>query len=237
MQNIRVMFALAGWLAISTAAAESGGHMSSDPLLAKLLVDKLEVREVEGDNPVKWELEAWLGRDLQKLWLKTEGRRVDGTTAAAELQLLYDHAVSAYWDVQAGWRVDLEPDPQRDWFALGVKGLAPYFIELDAALFLGEGGRNALRIKAKHEMRLARRLILTPELEANAYGEDDPGRGLGSGLAEVSAGFRLHYLLARQFGPYVGIEGRKRFGDTADLARAAGRSDNAWLLAGVRGWF
>jgi copper resistance protein B len=235
----KIVLALAAFLAATAAAAAADihAHTGSEPVLAKLMIDKLEVLDVEDDNPVKWEIEGWLGRDLRKLWIKSEGSYVDGATAAAELQLLYDHAV-AYWDVQAGWRADLEPHPRRDWFALGLRGVAPYFIEIDTALFFGEGGRSALRFKAEYELRLSRSLILNPELEATAYGKDDPALGTGSGLADLSAGFRLYYQIMRRFGPYVGIEGRRRFGATDDFARAAsGRIDDIWLLAGVRAWF
>ncbi len=221
-----------------SAGAEPHADMENDPVLGKFMIDALEVREVEGDNPVKWDVGAWLGKDLQKLWLKSEGRRSDGTTDAAELQLLYSRAVSAYWDVRAGWRGDLEPRPRRDWLALGLRGTTPYFLELDAALFAGESGRTALRVKAEYEFRLSRRLILGPALEVDAYGKDDPALGTGSGLSTARLGLRLYYRVTPQVLPYLGIEGRRRFGETEDFARAGERNpDDAWLLAGLRTWF
>lgn len=238
MKRMQIVSVLVSLMGLPAGAAEMHAHMQDDPLLTKVMINRLEVRDVEGVNPVKWDVEGWLGKDLRKLWVKSEGRYVDGTTAAAELQLLYDQAVAPYWDVQAGWRADLEPDPQRDWFTLGLHGTAPYFVEIDTALFFGTGGRSALRLKAEYEWRLTRRLILSPELEVNAYGEDDPERGTGSGLSDVQAGVRLQYQSVRQFAPYVGIEGRRRFGDTEEFARAGGaQTDDLWLLAGVRAWF
>ena len=47
-----------------------------DPLLTKVLVDQLEIRDTQGDNPLVLEAQGWIGKDLQKLWLKTE---VDNT--------------------------------------------------------------------------------------------------------------------------------------------------------------
>lgn len=220
------------------AGAEPHAHMEDDPVLGKLMIDALEVHEVEGSDPLRWDIAAWLGRGLRKLWLKSEGRRGAGATEAAELQLLYSQAVTPFWDVQAGWRGDLEPAPHRDWLALGLRGTAPYFVDIDAALFMGESGRTALRVKAEYELSLGRRLILGPELELNAYGRDDPALGLGSGLSSAQLGLRLYYRVTRQFSPYAGVEGRRRFGATGDLARAGGRDpDDAWLLAGVRAWF
>ncbi|MCC6209174.1 MAG: copper resistance protein B [Gammaproteobacteria bacterium] len=223
---------------VTPVGADSHAHMGDDPVLGKLMIDALEVREVEDGNPVKWDAEAWLGRDLRKLWLKSEGVRSDGETSAAELQLLYSRAVAPYWDLQAGWRGDLEPAPRRDWLAIGLRGTAPYFLEIDAALFAGESGRSALRVKMEYELRLTRRIILGPELEMNVYGKDDPALGVGAGVSSAQLGVRLYYQVARQFLPYVGVEGRRRFGATEDFARAGGLNpDDAWLLAGVRAWF
>lgn len=230
--------ALLASLACVSAGADAHAHGEGDPVLGKLMIDALEVHEVEGDDPLRWDVEAWLGRDLSKLWLKSEGRRNDGATEAAELQLLYARAVTPFWDVQAGWRGDLEPGPHRDWLALGLRGTAPYFVDVDAALFVGTAGRTALRVKAEYEWRLTRRLILGPELEVNAYGKDDPELGLGAGLSTAQLALRLYYRPVPQFSPYVGVEGRRRFGETEDFARAGGRApDDAWLLAGVRAWF
>ena len=106
------------------------------------------------------------------------------------------------------------------------------------ALFVGESGRTALRLEAEYELLFTQRLILTPEIEVNLYGQNDEDLGIGSGLSDVEAGLRLRYEIRREFAPYIGVNWNKSFGNTADFARAKGgdTDDLQWVI-GVRAWF
>lgn len=214
------------------------GHGDADPLLTKVMIDQLESGEQSGVQRSNLDAQVWIGKDLHKLWLKTEVERRDSITETAELQALYSRAVSPYWDVQLGLRHDQRPSPTRDWAVLGVQGLAPYFFEVEAAVFVGEQGRNAARIKVAYDLLFTQKLILSPALELNAYGQNDPATGTGSGLADSKAGLRLRYEVYREFAPYVGVEWRKDYGNTADLSRARGDTtgEHQWVL-GLRAWF
>lgn len=213
-------------------------HMEDDPLLTKVIIDQLEVRDSdEEDNPIVLEAEAWIGKDLKKLWLKTEVEQVGDETEEAELQILYSKAVAPYWDFQTGIRLDFEPDG-REWLAIGFKGLAPYFFETDAAIFIGDEGRSAARLSAEYEMMLTQKTVLSPEFEINLYGEDDPEIGIGSGLSDASVGLRLRHEFRREFAPYIGVNWSKSFGQTADFARDEGEdTEDTVFVAGIRAWF
>ena len=118
------------------------------------------------------------------------------------------------------------------------QGLAPYWFELEATAYLGESGRTAMRLDASYELLLTQKLILQPRIEANFYGKDDRARGLGSGLSDLSSQLRLRYEIRREFAPYIGIEWSRKFGDTEDLARAAGEDpSDVRIIAGLRYWF
>lgn len=222
-------------LLLTTNAIAMG---EDDPLLTMLKIDQLEITDLGDSNDLAWEGQAWIGKDLNKLWFKTEGERVDSDVEEAEIQLLYSKAIAPYWDAQIGWRHDIKPKPNRDWLVLGVQGLAPYFFETDIALFIGENGMVGLRTEFEYELMLTQKWVLTPEIEANFFSKNDHDVGLGSGLSGVSLGLRLRYEIKREFAPYIGIEWGKRFGDSADLAREDGEpiSNTKWV-AGVRLWF
>ncbi|MEC4727709.1 copper resistance protein B [Shewanella sp. D64] len=206
-----------------------------DPLLTKVMLD-----EVESDlsNTASWSAQAWLGYDLHKLWIKTEGEYSDSETQDAEIQALYSRAIAAYWDLQLGIRRDIESSPSRNWAVLGVQGLAPYFFEIDTALFISEAGRTAFRFSSEYELLITQKLILTPEVEINFYGQNDPQIGVGAGLSDLGAGLRLRYELVREFAPYIGISWNKRFGKTADYARDKGEDESeTQFVIGFRSWF
>jgi copper resistance protein B len=152
--------------------------------------------------------------------------------------VLWGHAVAAYWDTQLGVRYDSGVGPDRGWLAFGIQGLAPYWFEVDATAYVGNGGRTALRLGAEYELLLMQKLILQPRIEVNVYGRRDQARNIGSGLSDGAAGLRLRYEMTRQVAPYVGVEWAGKFGESADFARAAGekRYETRWV-AGVRLWF
>ncbi len=209
-----------------------------DPLLIKIMMDQLEKRGSGVGSEDAWDVEGWIGKDLTKLWIKTNGKRAFGKTEDGELQILYSKAVSTFWDFQTGIRHDFEPSPSRSWWAIGLKGLAPYFFEIDTALFIGESGHTALRAEAEYELLLTQRLVLTPEIEINLFSRDDPATGTGSGLSDIEAGLRLRYEIRREFAPYIGVNWSRLYGKTADFAQAAGESSSdTQFTIGLRAWF
>ncbi len=209
-----------------------------DPLLYKLQVDQFEWRDTDTENAVVLEGEAWVGHDLKKIWLSTELEQEDGKTEEAELQLLYGQALTPYWDLKVGLRQDFEPSSGRSWGVIGFQGLAPYFLEVDTALFIGERGESAFRFEVEYELLFTQKLILSPELELNFYGQNDAELGLGSGLSDMELGLRLRYEIQREFAPYVGISWGKRFGNSADFALEEGHDTEDWQwVLGLRWWY
>lgn len=203
-----------------------------------LLVDRLEAVRTPDATHGAYDLQARYGRDYDRAVLKAEGEFADGRLEDAHTELLWSHAVAAYWDTQLGVRYDSGEGPERGWLAFGVQGLAPYWFEVDATAYVGDEGRSALRLHAEYELLLTQKLILQPRLEANFYGQKDAERELGAGLSDLTAGIRLRYEIRREFAPYVGIEWTGQYGATADYARAADDdSRETRLVAGLRFWY
>jgi copper resistance protein B len=87
-------------------------------------------------------------------------------------------------------------------------------------------------------MLLTQRLILQPEIELELYGKDDPENRIGSGLSDIEVGMRLRYEIRREFAPYIGVHWERKFGKTADIARAVGEDESDLVfIAGLRAWF
>ena len=209
-----------------------------DPLLTKVMFDRLEVGLDNNDTPQWLEAKAWAGYDLNKLWLKSEVEREDSETGSADLELLYGRAISPYWDFQLGWKHDFQPRPTRDWLAIGFQGLAPYFFEIDSTLYLSSSRRSSLELEAEYEMLLTQRLILSPRAEVVINGHNDSRTGTGSGFSTLEAGIRLRYEFYREFAPYLGVHWERAYGNTADLRREEHeKTSEVHVVIGIRAWF
>ena len=224
--------------AMAEARAESREEHGSMETY-KVLVDQLEAKVRDGRDGYAWDAQAWYGGDIDKLWLKTEGEGDFGRSPeSAEVQALWSHAIDPWFDLQAGVRYDIQPNPERAHLVLGVQGLAPYWFEVDAAAFLSNKGDLTARVEAEYDLRLTRQLILQPRIEVDLAAQDVPELGIGSGLSSAEVGARLRYELRPEFAPYVGVEYERAFGDTADFSRAAGEDVGGWsFLVGLRTWF
>lgn len=205
----------------------------------KIFFDRAETRLREGRDGYLLDAQAWYGGDIDKLWLKTEvegdwGRKVEH----AEVQALWSHAIDPWFDIQAGVRFDPQPGPNRSHLVLGVQGLAPYWWEVEGALFLSNKGDVTARAEAEYDLLITQKLILQPRAEIDLSLQDVPELAIGSGLTNAALGLRLRYQISPLIAPYVGVEYERAFGDTRDSLRAAREDPGGFnLLAGIRFWF
>ncbi|KAB0494529.1 copper resistance protein B [Pseudomonas vancouverensis] len=215
------------------------GHRVHDTALNSFfLADKLEWQDADDGSTLAWDLSGWIGGDIDRLWLRSEGERSNGVTEDAEIQALWGHAISPWWDLVGGVRQDFKPGAPQTWAAFGVQGMALYNFEAEATAFISEAGQSALRLQGDYDILLSQRLILQPSAELNAYANNDPQRGIGAGLSNIEAGLRLRYEIRREFAPYVGVSWNRAFGNTADYIAEEGEdSSEARLVLGVRMWF
>ena len=216
-------------------ARENGGMSTG-----LVMIERLEVRvPTDGDDiGYVWDAQGWYGGDLNRFVVKTEGEGEFGSELEdAEIQALFSRAIGPFFDLQAGARLDFEP-ATRTHAVIGVQGLAPYMLHVDAALFLSDRGDLTARFEGEYDQKITQSLILQPRVEVELAAQDIARRNIGAGFSKVEAGVRLRYEIAREFAPYFGIEYEAKLGETADLARAAGEdSGGLKLIAGLRMWF
>ncbi len=171
---------------------------------------RAERLEYEGNEQLqlfKWDIQHWIGNDDHKLWIKTEGdySTDQGIFGRADLQLLYSRNIDTFWDFQIGARRAFEPERTYD-AVIGFQGLAPYFIEVDTAMFINSNGNVLGRMGLTYELLFTQRLILEPRIELNLAVSDLKNRGVKAGITEFEAGMRLRYEIEREFAPYLGFD-------------------------------
>ena len=116
--------------------------------------------------------------------------------------------------------------------------MLPYWIAVEAALFVSTRGELLARAEGTYDLRLAQRVILQPRVELNFAAQDTPDTRTGSGLANAELGLRLRYEIRREFAPYIGVSYDRKLGRTADYARLNGEDvGGVAFVAGVAAWF
>lgn len=233
-----VIFAFATWPIAAVA------EMGDPPLNRYISVEELEYGFNNGDNPVSWDSTSWVGGDWNRIWFKTEGEvattdpEIDG-----EAQLLYSRLIAPFWELQFGLRGDLAAGADdslhgRGYLVLGLEGLAPYWFEVEPAIFVSQKGDVSGRLRTTYDLFITQRLVAHPSFEMNVAVQSVPEFVVGSGFNDIELGLRLGYQVAREFTPYLGVSWNQAFAQTARFRREAGNSaSDLQGVAGVRLWF
>jgi copper resistance protein B len=178
----------------------------------------------------RWDFKGWAGGDTHKLWLKSEGQYRAGNLEDAEVWALYSRAVSTFWDVQAGLRRDIKPYAT-SYLTVGLNGLAPYFIETEAHLFVSDAGDVSLRLRGETDFLFTQQLILQPYVETRLFATDIPAQDIGAGLSSGQVGLQTRYEITRKLAPYFDISYSQKFGRTASFAEDEGQESGALVAA------
>jgi len=176
-----------------------------------------------------WDLKGWIGTDENKLWLKTEGEQSASKLEDAEVWALYSRNIATFWDAQAGIRHD-EPN-SATYAVFGFNGLAPYYFETEAHLFVSDKGDVSARLREENDFLLTQKLILQPYAELNAYAQDVPHQNIGAGISDGKIGLQTRYEFTRKFAPYVDVHYGRKFGETSSMAKANGEDTNEFIGA------
>lgn len=224
---------LLGLMSGAVQAQDNKGHGHEKTLFHAFVL--------EGDygggksGPVgSWDLDGWIGGDTNKLWLKSEGEHSDGVTEQAEFWAMYSRNIATFWDWQLGLRHDTRPRVT-SYLATGFTGLAPYFFETQAHLFLSDDGDVSARLRTETDLLFTQQLVLQPYLETNLYAQDVADQDVGRGLSDAELGLQLRYEFTRKFAPYVDVHYGRKFGETSSIAERHGEDrDDAVLSLGLR---
>ena len=201
--------------------------------------EEFEYRYSDDDEEIGvWDADFFYGTDnLKARWLSSGEYSIEEQAyESLENQLVGQIPISKFFDAKAGVRFDTPEGPDRTYAVLGVAGLAPQWFEIDANLYVSKDGDTSADLDAEYELLFTNYWILTASLDATVAFSEDREIGVGKGLVSTETGLRLSYdLIDRAFSPYVGVVHERKYGDTADFARAGSGSTEDWFaVVGAR---
>ena len=240
MSRIRLLGAVSLLVSIGFPTALAAQEMISDTTARKqplttwgVQLEEFEYRYSNDDEELAtWNGDFFYGTDELKFrWLTSgeyaiEERAYEGL----ENQIVGQVPISTFFDAKAGIRFDTPEGPDRTYAVLGVAGLAPQWFEIDANFYLSKDGDTSAELDAEYELLLTNYWILAAALDATVAFSEDSEIGVGKGLVSTEMGLRLRYdLVDRSFSPYIGVVHERKYGDTADFARADGAGTEQWF--------
>lgn len=217
-------------------------ELENEKVYSFVLFDILEAAPILEGGPLAWDMIGSIGKEYNRFWIKSDGDLSTSQRAGEmEFQALYSRLIAPYWEIQAGVRFDVgyagDETNTRGQLVVGLEGLAPYWFELEPAVFISDQGDVSASLTGTYDLFVTQRLILQPRLDVTVALQEVEPWGVGSGLNSVGLGARLRYEIRREFAPYVGISWTRLTGGTADLARLEGEDANTLsLVVGVRLW-
>ena len=208
----------------------------------QILFDRIEYN-IENKNSLDYEITGWYGGDYRRIWIELEGEHNTSKNEGEieKFDILYGKLISPFWDIRGGIGYTGsygDNGSNRTMALIGLKGLAPYFFEIDTNLRITSKGEVYGDFEAEYDLLFTQRLILQPRIDTTFSFSKIEELGIGTGINNIKVGFRLRYEIKREFAPYVGLNWAKLFGQTKTFAKDEGNpTDYLDLFIGIRMWF
>lgn len=241
MRQGRCASTLPALIAAGALAAPPGeAQVAGEGLDWSLTVRQLEWQDSATPEAWMWDVQGWIGRPHNRLWMRGEGgRHVSGARDDNRLELLWG-SQPRFWnwmdalelEMLLGIRHDTGTTPSRTYGALGFTGVLPLGIRFEGTGYLGDGSRmgddlhTGVRAQLERGWDFGDRLTLVARVEHEVWSEDHVRYSEGHGPWMWSAGARLHYRISDRIAPYIGVEWFDLVQDTASLAELAGEESN-----------
>ena len=163
----------------------------------------------EGQGALKSELETRMGTDENKIFIKVHADKVESQQAEYDAKLLYSRNVADFWDVQVGLRYRNDPNREIDQdqvdAVFGLHGMAPYFFETDAYLYIGQDRQVSFNLETERDLLLTQKLIVQPYLDMNIMLSDDSNYAKKNGLNSVQVGVETRYEINKKVMPFMDL--------------------------------
>ncbi|OTG65727.1 copper resistance protein CopB [Acinetobacter sp. ANC 4470] len=167
------------------------------------------LRNDDSKGALKSELETRIGTDENKIFIKVHADKVELQQAEYDAKLLYSRNVADFWDVQVGIRYrndqNREVDQDQVDAVFGLHGMAPYFFETDAYLYLGQDRQVSFNLETERDLLLTQKLIVQPYLDMNIVLSDDSSYAKKTGLNSVQLGLETRYEITKKVMPFIDV--------------------------------
>lgn len=218
---------------------EHGGQLYSSTI-----VDNKWLSDENGNGTVKSKLETRIGSDEHKIVIQAHMDKHQAEYAQYDAKVLYSRMISDFWDVQAGLgygsekvKLDHQSRDTEETLSgvVGLHGLAPYFFETNAYLYLGQDDFVGLSLETERDVLLTQKLILKPYLEMHMLFNDASKYAQKTGLSQATLGLETRYEISKKIMPYIDIAYEYNKGNEATPWQEAAAADQGWLYgAGLR---
>jgi len=197
------------------------------------------LRNDNGQGALKSKLETRIGTDENKIFIKVHADKAESQQAEYDAKLLYSRNVADFWDVQAGLRYRNDPNREVDQnqvdAVLGLHGMAPYFFETDAYVYIGQDRQVSFNLETERDLLLTQKLIIQPYLDINMVLSDDSNYAKKTGLNSVQMGLETRYEINKKVMPFMDVAYGYNKGVQETVWQKSSSSENEWSYgAGIR---
>jgi copper resistance protein B len=196
-----------------------------------------------GHSEFHSENELKIGTDEKKFVLQLDVEKPESARAEYDAKFLYSRMIADFWDVQFGvgyqdHQVHVNgAEKSQDHLnaVFGIAGLAPYFFETSAYVYVGKDDYIALNLEAERDVLITQKWIIQPYFELDAILNDNSKYAERTGIHEASIGFEMRYEVSKQFMPYLDIAYRYEQETEWENNNQKTHTDQDWMYGvGVR---
>ena len=196
-------------------------------------------RNDDGRGALKSELETRIGTDENKIFIKVHADKAESQQTEYDAKLLYSRNVADFRDVQAGIRYRNDPNREIDQdqvdAVLGLHGMAPYFFETDAYVYIGQDRQVSFNLETERDLLLTQKLIIQPYLDINMVLSDDSHYAKKTGVNSVQVGLETRYEVNKKVMPFMDVAYGYNKGVQETAWQKSSSSENEWFYgAGIR---
>jgi uncharacterized protein involved in copper resistance len=168
------------------------------------------------------------GTDFNKLDLFVNEAEIEnGSIGNADIDIFYWHSLWQFWNVKGGLNYFYRPAAKPFWQpGIGVEGLFPYFIEIDARGYLYSGSAK-LDIELSRDTQITNNFFIGLDVRGIMATKTVPSAILGSGLNQMQYSIRPFYRLMPGLSIFVEYEVDQYYGAYKNLLLASGNSADA----------